>query len=60
MLFMEIIALHSENYTKLINTLYGKNPELVTVKVEGTFHLPLSFKELNCKYTRKKYDQDHT
>jgi hypothetical protein len=32
MLFLEIIAVYSENRTKLINVLYGQNAELLIVK----------------------------
>jgi hypothetical protein len=36
-LFKEIIAVYSENHTKHINTLRGKNAELVFVKTAGTY-----------------------
>jgi hypothetical protein len=36
MLFKELIAVYSENHTKLINTLCGQNAELLTVKAGGT------------------------
>jgi hypothetical protein len=45
MLFTEIIAVYSEVHTEPINTLYGQNAELPTVKAGGT--LPLCFNELN-------------
>jgi hypothetical protein len=47
MLFTEIIALSSENHTKPINTLYGQNAELWTVKAGGTYtyHLALGWRE---------------
>jgi hypothetical protein len=32
----EIITVYSENHTKLINTLYGQNAELMGVKVGAT------------------------
>jgi hypothetical protein len=36
MLFREIIAVHSENDTKSINTICGQNAELLNVKPGGT------------------------
>jgi hypothetical protein len=36
MLFSEIIAVYSDNYTKLINTLLGQNAELLIIKAGGT------------------------
>jgi hypothetical protein len=47
MLFKEIIAVYSENYTKLINTISGQNEELLNVKVRWYMLLPLGFKGLN-------------
>jgi hypothetical protein len=44
MLFREIIAAYSENYTKPINKLCGQNAELMNVKVGGIYKLPLCFK----------------
>jgi hypothetical protein len=38
MLFKEIIAVHSENHTKHINTHYGQNAELLNVKAGGTYY----------------------
>jgi hypothetical protein len=38
MLFKEIIALYSENYTKPKSTLRGKNAELLNVNV-GCIHI---------------------
>jgi hypothetical protein len=35
MLFKEIIAVYSEDNTKLINTLYGQNVEVLNVKAGG-------------------------
>jgi hypothetical protein len=35
-LFMGITALHSEDHTKQINTLWGKNVQVLNVKVSGT------------------------
>jgi hypothetical protein len=37
MLFREIIAVYSENHMKPINTLCGKNAELLTVKAGGAY-----------------------
>jgi hypothetical protein len=37
MLFKEIIAVYSENHMKPINTLCGKNAELLIVKEGGTY-----------------------
>jgi hypothetical protein len=50
MLFKEIVVVHSENYTKPINTLCGKNAECVTVKADDT---PLGFKELRKLWIRQ-------
>jgi hypothetical protein len=36
MLFMEIIAVYSENHKKPINPRYGKNAEFLNFKVGGT------------------------
>jgi hypothetical protein len=36
-LFKEIIAVHSENHTKHINTLCGQNAELLIIKSGGTY-----------------------
>jgi hypothetical protein len=38
MLFKEIITVYSENNTKLINTLYGQNAEILNVKAGGTYN----------------------
>jgi hypothetical protein len=32
-----MIAVYSEDRTKHINTLYGRNPELLIVKAGGTY-----------------------
>jgi hypothetical protein len=37
MLFREIIAVTFENFTKLINTLYVQNAEILIVNVGGTY-----------------------
>jgi hypothetical protein len=37
MLFRKIIAVHSDNHTKLINKLKRKNAKLPTVKPGGTY-----------------------
>jgi hypothetical protein len=37
MLLREIIAVHTENHTKPINTLCGQNAELLIVKAGGTY-----------------------
>jgi hypothetical protein len=37
MLFKEIIAVYSENYTKPINTLRGQNAEVLIVQADGTY-----------------------
>jgi hypothetical protein len=43
MLLLEIIAIYSENHMKPVNSLSGKNAELI-VKAGGTY-LPLGFKD---------------
>jgi hypothetical protein len=54
MLFKEIIAIYSENLTKHINTLCGRNAEMLNVKASGThdYHLALKF-QLGCSITLK-------
>jgi hypothetical protein len=37
MLFWKIIAVHSKNHTKHINTLYWQNAELVIIRAGGTY-----------------------
>jgi hypothetical protein len=37
MLLMEIIAVYSENHTKLTNTVCGQNAELLIIKAGGTY-----------------------
>jgi hypothetical protein len=34
----EIIAVCSENHTKIINAFFGQNEELVNVKADGTYN----------------------
>jgi hypothetical protein len=47
MLFWEIIAFYYENHMKPINTLCGKNADLLIIKAGGTYtYLPLFFKVL--------------
>jgi hypothetical protein len=39
MMFKEIIAVYSENRTKLIYTLCGQNEKLLNIKEGGTVHI---------------------
>jgi hypothetical protein len=38
-LFKEIIAVYSENYNELINTLYRQNAGLIIVKTRGIYNV---------------------
>jgi hypothetical protein len=54
MLFKEIIAAHSENHTKLINTVCGQNVELVLVKSGGTYNYHWALKDYNIQSLANK------
>jgi hypothetical protein len=45
-LFKEIIAVYSENYTKPINALRGKNAQLLNIKAGGTYTNHWALKDL--------------
>jgi hypothetical protein len=46
MLFREIIIFYCENHMKLINTIWGQNAELYSVKNRWYIWLQVRFKEL--------------